>query len=185
MKNKVKERFVRYREKKSKRMFLLLLFSFSFSFLASPQDFQYFIPDTMSADIVYFKLKGEKNWSTAMDVEWHWRNDSQLIKYTQENIFKIAFQDVNWKQVPALLKVGVFFRFDKTLHIDYVHFTIRIGSFSRDDLLRLETNFLEYAHMIKKIDLSPYVYTEDPLKFKYVIGRIWLIHEKSPVWNEK
>lgn len=81
------------------------------------------------------------------------------------------------------MKVGVFFRFDKTLHIDYVHFTIRIGSFSRDDLLRLETNFLEYARMIKKVDLGAYVYTEDPLNLKYGIGRICLIHEKSPVWK--
>lgn len=162
-----------------------ILFFISISIFATSQNFQYFITDTISPRIVYLKLKGVEDWSKPMLGEWHWRNESEMIRNIEKDIFKAAFQGIDWKQIPALLKVGVFFRFDKTLHIDYVHFVIYTHSFPRKDLVPLEKNFLDYTRLLKKFDLSPYVYTDDPSKFEYGIGRIWLIHEKSPVWNEK
>lgn len=166
------------------RKCFLFIFSLGFGFLVQGQEFRYLKPDTMSSDIVYLKLKGEEKWTKPLDVGWGWRNDPQFSE-TMEEIFKVSFQDVNWKQIPALLKVGVFFRFNKTFHIDYVHFVIYRNSFSKEDLVRLEKNFLEYMRRIKEVDLSPYVSTDDPVKFTYGIGRIWLIYEKSSVWNEK
>lgn len=162
----------------------IFIFLICSNFIMIGQSLQCLKPDTVSSNIVYLKLKGEEDWTKPLDVEWDWRNDPQFSK-TMEGIFKEAFQNVNWKQIPALLKVGVFFRFNKTFHIDYVHFVIYRNSFSKEDLVRLEKNFLEYMRIIKKVDLSPYVYTDNPEKFNYGIGRIWLIYEKSSVWNEK
>lgn len=99
----------------------------------------------------------------------------------EKNIFKSAFQDVDRKQISASLKAGVFFRFDKTLHIDYLHFIIYIRIFHRDNLLRLEKNFLDYVDLLKKLDLRAYVYTDDLIKFELGIGRLWLIWENSDV----
>lgn len=163
---------------------LVVAFLLGSSVVAKGQEFRYLKPDTVSDNIVYLKLKGEEEWSKASHANWYWRNDPQLSK-TIEGVFREAFQDVNWKQIPALLKVGMFFRFNKTFHIDYVHFVIYRRIFTKEDLLPLEKNFLEYMRIIKKVDLSPYVYTDNPEKFNYGIGRIWLIYEKSSVWNEK
>ncbi len=88
--------------------------------------------------------------------------------------------------MPGLLKIGVFFCFDKTYHlIIYVHFFIPKGSLSEEDLLRLEDNFLAYGRLLKEFDLSPYLYTENLENFDGGIGRFSLIWEKSSVWNEK
>ncbi len=163
----------------------LILFSLCFSVMAEAQNLQYFTTDTISPRIVYLKLKSEGDWSKPMLGEWHWRNDSEMIKNMEKDIFKTAFHGIDWKQIPALLKVGVFFRFDKTLHIDYVHFVIYTHSFPREDLVPLEKNFLDYTRLLKKVDLSPYLYIDNPSKFECGIGRFGLIHEKSPVWNEK
>lgn len=162
----------------------VVAFLLCFSLWIKGQEFRYLKPDTISANIVYLKLKGEEKWSKPSHANWYWRNDPQLSK-TIEGVFKEAFQDVDWKQIPALLRVGMFFRFDQTFHIDYVHFIIYRRSFPKEDLLSLEKNFLKYMRLIKKVDLSPYVYTDNPGKFDYGIGRFWLINEKSSVWNEK
>lgn len=162
-----------------------ILFYFCFSVLVVAQNFRYFKPDTMSSSIVYLKLKGEENWSKPLDVDWHWQKTRQLIEYVEEDVFKAAFEEIDWKEVSVLSRVGVFFRFNKSFHIDYLHFTIPSSSFSRKDLVRLEKNFLDYARLLKKVDLSPYLYTDDPAKFEYGIGRFLLIRENSSVWNEK
>lgn len=162
-----------------------ILFYFCFGMLGTAQDFSYFKPDTMSPSIVYLKLKGEENWSKPLNVDWHWQNTRQLIAYVEEDVFKVAFEEIDWKKVPVLSRVGVFFRFNKSFHIDYLHFTIPSSSFSQKDLVRLEKNFLEYIQLLKKVDLSPYLYTEDPSKFEYGIGRFVLIRENSSVWNSK
>lgn len=162
-----------------------ILFYFCFSVLGVAQNFRYFKPDTMSSSIVYLKLKGEENWSKPLDVDWHWQKTRQLIEYVEEDVFKAAFEEIDWKEVSVLSRVGVFFRFNKSFHIDYLHFTIPSSSFSREDLVRLEFFFLDYARLLKKVDLSPYLYTDDPAKFEYGIGRFLLIRENSSVWNEK
>lgn len=167
------------------RALFICIFLLSFSFLAKSQNFRYLKPDTMPYDIICLKLEGEEGWSKPLDVEWSWRNDSELIKYIEESVFKVAFHGVDWKQIPALLKIGVFFRFDKTYHIDYIHFAIHRKKFSREELIPLEKNFLDYIDKIKKIDLKSYLYIAEPEKFEYGIGRIWLITKNSSVWNEK
>lgn len=164
---------------------IFVLFFLGIRFLAISQDFHYFKPDTMSLSIVYLKLKGEENWSKPLDVDWHWQNTRQLIAYVEEDVFKTAFEEVDWKEVSALSRVGVFFRFNKSFHIDYLHFAIPSSFFSREDLVRLEKNFLEYGRLLKKVDLSPYLYTDNPAKFEYGIGRFVLIRKNSSVWNEK
>ncbi len=161
------------------------LFIFYVNIVSSVQCFRYFKPDTMLPNIVYFRLKGQEKDSKPILVDWHWQNERKMILYLEVHVFKAAFQDVDWKEVPALTKVGVFFRFDKTLHIDYVHFIIYVRVFHRDDLSRLEKNFLTYVHLLKKVDLGDYVYTDDPTKFEPGIGRLWLIRENSDVGNEK
>lgn len=119
-----------------------------------------------------------------MITDWDVRNVRQWRAYIEENVFKVAFQDADWKQIPKLAEVGVFFRFNKTFHIDYLHFVINSRGPSRADLVRLEKNLLEYARLIKEIDLSPYFYTVDPENFQYGITRITLIMKNSPLWAE-
>lgn len=167
------------------RKCFLFIFSLGFGFLAQGQEFRYLKSDTISPRLVYLKLKGEEKWSDTMLGEWQWRNESQLTRYIEEHIFKEAFQNVDWKHIPDLQTIGVFFRFDKTFHMDYVHFIIRRNSFTHEDLLLLEKNLVEYVRLLKQVDLGAYVYTDDPAKFEHGIGRFWLIREKSSVWNEK
>lgn len=164
---------------------LFFLFFICFNIFSEAQTFRYFIPDTISSRVVFLKVKGEEEWSKSFGADWHWRKERQLIEYIENNVFKVAFDEIDWKQMPGLTEIGVFFRFDKTYHIDYVHFVIGSRAPSRNELIRWEKNFLEYVRLIKKVDLSPYLYTDDPAKFQYGIGRFWLIREKSSVWNEK
>lgn len=81
-----------------------------FNEAVNAQDFRYFVLDTVSPHMVYMKLKGRLRYSKPVDnVEWHWRNERDLIKSVEKQAFKEAFQDVDWKQPPALTEVGVFF----------------------------------------------------------------------------
>lgn len=52
--------------------------------------------------------------------------------------------------MPGLTEIGVFFRFDKTFHIDYVHFVIGSRAPSRKELIHLGKNFLNYVCLTKK-----------------------------------
>lgn len=108
-----------------------------------------------------------------------------MIECIEKEVFKEAFKEIDWKSMYGLTEIGVFFHFNKTFHIDYVHFVIGSRAPSRDKLIHLEKNFLEYVSLIKKFDLSPYLYTENFENFDGGIGRFWLIREKSSVWNEK
>lgn len=164
---------------------LFVLFSFGIHFLTTSQDFKYFVTDTVYPQVVYLKMKGEEKWSVPLTVGWHWQNDRQLMEYIEAHVFKPAFEGVEWKALPALTEVGVFFRFDKTFHIDYVHFVINSRGPSPKELLLLEKNLLEYIRLIKKVDLGEHLTTDDPEKFEYGISRGYLIRKNSPVWNEK
>lgn len=168
------------------KIILSILFSMGIYFQARSQDFKYFIPDTISSRIIYLKLKEGIKFSKPVDnVAWYWRKEREMIKCVEDKAFKEAFRDVSWKQMPALTDVGVFFRFDKTSHVDYIHFIIPLGDFSRDDLLYLEKCFLQYVRLIKKVDLKPYLYSDNPEKFVNGISRFSLIRKTSPLWGEK
>lgn len=170
---------------KSMKIAIFVLFFLGISGLATSQDFKYFATDTVYPHVVYLKIKGEEKWSVPLTVGWHWQNERQLMEYIEESVFKRAFQKIEWKGRPALTEVGVFFRFDRTWHIDYVHFIINSRGPSRKELLLLEKNLLEYIRLIKKVDLGEYLTTDDPEKFEYGISRGYLIRKNSPVWNEK
>lgn len=167
------------------RNYFLFIFFLSASLLTNAQDLRHFVLDTVSSRIIKMTGKNEIPWPLQSGSMWHWKKERQLIENVEGLVFKVAFQDADWKQIPALTKIGVFFCFDKTYHIIYLHFFIVKGSLSQKDLLRLEDNFLAYARLLKEFDLSPHLYTDDPAKFKRGIGRIWLIRKSSPVWNEK
>lgn len=51
--------------------------------------------------------------------------------------------------------------------------------------LSIGKEFFKLYFFDKKVDLSPYLYTDKPENFEGGIGRLWLIREKSAVWNEK
>lgn len=166
------------------KKYFLFIFVLSASLLANAQDLRHFVLDTVSPTLIKMTGKNEIPWPMQSG-SWHWQKERELIKNVEEQVFKVAFQDVDWKQIPDLTRIGVFFCFDKTYHIIYVHFFIPKGALSSDDLVRLEDNFLAYGRLLKEFDLSPHLYTDDPAKFKRGIGRIWLIRKSSPVWNEK
>lgn len=160
------------------------LFCMCYSLSINAQDIRYFILDTVSKHTVYLKLKEGVKFSRPLDnVAWYWQKERGMIKCIEDKVFKEAFQDVSWKQMPALTDVGVFFRFDKTYHVDYIHFIIPLGDFSREDLLSLEKCFLHYARLIKKVDLKPYLYIDNPDKFVNGISRLSLIRKNSPLWE--
>lgn len=168
------------------RVVIFVLFFIGIHFLARSQNFHYFIPDTVSKHTVYLKLKGGVKFSRPLDnVTWYWRKEREMIECVENKAFQEAFQDVSWKQMSALTDVGVFFRFDKTYHVDYIHFIIPLGDFSRDDLLRLEKCFLQYTRLIKKVDLKSYLYIDNPEKFVNGISRISLVRKASLLWGEK
>lgn len=167
-----------------KTFFISFVFLF-FNCLLNAQDFKYFIADSVYPQVVYLKMKGEEKWSVPLNIGWHWQNDRQLMEYIEDQVFQCAFQGVKWKAMPALTEVGVFFRFDKTLHIDYVHFIINSRGPSRKELVLLEKNLVEYIRLIKKVDLGEHLTTDDHEKFEYGISRGYLIRKNSPVWNEK
>lgn len=157
----------------------LFLFLFSFIFLAGAQNFCYFIPDTVSPYVVFLKVKGEDQWGMTSTSEWHWRKERQFIEDMEEQVFKIAFKEVNWNQISALTQVGVFVCFDKTLRIQYIHFSILKRTFSYEELLPLEKYFMAYARLIKNIDLGTYLYTDNPTKFENGIFRFNLLRKNT------
>lgn len=164
----------------------LFLFLFSVCFIAggNAQDFRYFDADTISPRLVYLKLKGQGKFLKSEGAPWYFTKDRQLMEYLEEQVFKVAFHNVDWKQMPALTEVGVFFRFDNSLQIDYVHFVITPRSPSRRELISLEENLVEYIHLMKKVNVANYGYTDDPEKFCSFVTRGQLIRKKSSLWNE-
>lgn len=168
------------------KTFLYLVFIICLNGTAGAQNFRYFVLDTVSPRIVYMKLKGHTMYSKPMDnVDWNWQKQLGLINQVENRAFREAFRNVDWKQIPALADVGVFFQFDKTFHIDYIHFAVPRRLFSDKDLLRLEKNFYQYTRLVKEIDLRPYLDVSDPEKFVNGISRFVLIRKTSDVWNEK
>lgn len=167
------------------RKYFLFIFLLSISLLTNAQDLRHFVLDTVSSRIIKMTGKNENPWPLQSGSMWHWKKERQLIENVEENVFKVAFQDADRKQMSGLTEIGVFFCFDKTYHIIYVHFFIPKGALSSDDLVRLEDHFLAYARLLKEFDLSPHLYTDDPAKFKRGMGRFVLIRESSPLWNEK
>lgn len=170
------------------KTFLIFLSVICLGQLANAQGFRYFITDTVTPRLVYLKMKGEeKLWPRKLCAQWYFTKDRQLTEYLEEKVFKVAFDDVNWKQMPGLADVGVFFCFNKSLQIDYVHFIINTESsrLSHNELLDLEKNFVKYAHLMKKVNVADFGYAENSEQFCNGIGRVWLIWKKSSLWNEK
>lgn len=167
------------------RKIMFFSFYFCFTMLGLAQDFQYFIPDTVSHYVVFLKVKGEDQWEMPSTAEWHWRKERQFIEDMEEQVFKIAFKEVNWSHIPALTKVGVFVCFDKTYRIRYLHFSILQRTFSYEELLPLEKYFMAYVRLIKNIDLETYLYTDNPAEFDKGIFRFNLIRMNTRVEPEK
>lgn len=168
------------------RKYILFIFLLSFSLLAHAQKLKYFVLDTASSyNIIKMTAKNEIPWPMQSGSMWHWKKERQLTENVEKHVFQVSFQGVDWKQIPALTKIGVFFCFDKAYRIIYLHFFIPKGLFSEEELVRLEGNFRTYARLFKEFDLSPHLYTDDPATFKRGIGRFSLIRKGSPLWNEE
>lgn len=88
---------------------LIYIFSICFTFLVDAQDFRYFIPDTVSPYVFFLKVKGEDQWGNPSSAKWHWRKERQFIEDMEEQVFKMAFKEVNSNQIPALTQVEYLF----------------------------------------------------------------------------
>lgn len=100
------------------RKYILFIFLLSFSLWAHAQKLTYFVLDTASSyNIIKMTAKNEIPWPLQSG-SWHWKKERQLTENVEKHVFQVAFQGVDWKQIPALTKIGVFFVLIK--HTDHI-----------------------------------------------------------------
>ncbi len=79
------------------RNYFLFIFFLSANFLANAQDLRHFVLDTVSSRIIKMTGKNEIPRPMPSGSMWHWQKGRQLIENVEEQVFKVAFQDVDWK----------------------------------------------------------------------------------------